>query len=96
MPILLNNPWDNLAPAQVMQLSRAILKHNPGLFAHFVVLAEEKFLPHVLVELGVFPSTSEIRRNRKDLWRDIDKDCVVKVGRIVLQILTPLASKEAD
>lgn len=28
---------------------------------------EERFLPRILVELGIYPSISEIRRNRPDL-----------------------------
>jgi hypothetical protein len=28
---------------------------------------EERFLPKILTQIGFFPSTSEVRRNRKDL-----------------------------
>ena len=34
---------------------------------------EERFLPRILVDLGIYPSISEIRRNRKDLMITLDK-----------------------
>ena len=34
---------------------------------------EERFLPKILVELGIYPSINEIRRNRKDLMITLDK-----------------------
>ena len=34
---------------------------------------EERFLPKILVELGIYPSVSEIRRNRIDLMMLLDK-----------------------
>ena len=34
---------------------------------------EERFLPKILVELGIYPSVSEIRRNRKDLMMLLDR-----------------------
>ena len=33
---------------------------------------EERFLPKILVELGFYPSVSEIRRNRPDLMVTLD------------------------
>jgi hypothetical protein len=33
---------------------------------------EERFLPKILVDIGFAPSTSEVRRNRKDLVRNLD------------------------
>lgn len=33
---------------------------------------EERFLPKILVELGFYPSVSEIRRNRSDLMVTLD------------------------
>lgn len=32
----------------------------------------EAFLPRILVNAGLFPSTSEVKRNRPDLWREVD------------------------
>lgn len=32
----------------------------------------ERFLPKILVELGIYPSISEIRRNRSDLMISLD------------------------
>ena len=34
---------------------------------------EERFLHRILVDLGIYPSISEIRRNRKDLMITLDK-----------------------
>lgn len=45
---------------------------------------EERFLPRILVDIGVYPSVSEIRRNRKDLMITLDKiDFIdkLKVGK---------------
>ena len=33
---------------------------------------EEKFLPKILVELGIYPSISEIRRNKPNLMVNLD------------------------
>ena len=33
----------------------------------------ERFLPRILVDIGVYPSISEIRRNRKDLMITLNK-----------------------
>lgn len=44
----------------------------------------ERFLPRILVDIGVYPSVSEIRRNRPDLVRSLDKlDFIekLKVGK---------------
>lgn len=34
---------------------------------------EERFLPKILVDLGIYPSISEIRRNKPDLMINLDK-----------------------
>ena len=34
---------------------------------------EERFLPKILVDLGIYPSIGEIRRNRKELVVTLDK-----------------------
>lgn len=33
----------------------------------------ERFLPRILVDLGIMKSISEVKRNRKDLWISLDK-----------------------
>lgn len=33
---------------------------------------DERFLPRILVDIGIYPSTSEIRRNKPDLMRSLD------------------------
>lgn len=39
----------------------------------------ERFLPKILVELGVYPSLNEIRRNRPDLVRNLDKPDFIEI-----------------
>lgn len=34
---------------------------------------EERYLPKILVELGIYPSISEIRRNKPELMITLDK-----------------------
>lgn len=43
----------------------------------------ERFLPKLLVKHGLISSTSEVKRNRPDLWRMLDKtDCEdIKIGK---------------
>lgn len=33
---------------------------------------DERFLPRIFVDLGIYPSTSEIRRNKPNLMRSLD------------------------
>ena len=33
---------------------------------------DETFLPRVLVKFGFFPSTSQVKKNRPDLWCDAE------------------------
>lgn len=37
------------------------------------VFEEETFLPKILVKHGFFKSTSQLRKNRPDLWRELNK-----------------------
>lgn len=34
---------------------------------------EERYLPRILVDLGIYPSISEIRRNKPELMVNLDK-----------------------
>lgn len=49
----------------------------------------ERFLPKILVDIGVTKSTSEIRRNRRDLFKSLDTlDYLeIKLGKKRLFIL---------
>lgn len=60
-----------------------INEHNQTLFT------EERFLPRIMVEAGIVKSTSEVRRNRPDLWKSLDKldFFQVKWGKKFLWIL---------
>lgn len=37
------------------------------------ITEQETFLPKILVKHGFFKSTSQIRKNRHDLWRDLNR-----------------------
>jgi len=39
----------------------------------FTITDEERFLPKLLVKHGFFKSTSQLRKNRSDLWRTLGK-----------------------
>lgn len=47
------------------------------------VFEDERFLPRLLVKYGFAPSISEIKRNRKDLVRNLDKTDMelIKIGK---------------
>lgn len=53
------------------------------------LFTEERNLPRLLVQLGVFPSTSEIRRNRRDLIVDltVPEFREIKIGKRKFYIL---------
>ena len=44
---------------------------------------KDRFLPSILVELGIFKSNSEVRKNRHDLFRELnDLDFEhIKIGK---------------
>ena len=41
---------------------------------------EERFLPKILVQLGIYPSVSEIRRNKPGLMLSLDKPDFIDGG----------------
>lgn len=52
-------------------LIRQIVKNNAAI-SHAELdlwMFYHDWLPHALVRVGIFPSTSELKRNRPDLWR---------------------------
>lgn len=53
------------------------------------LFTEERFLPRILVEARIVKSTSEVRRNRPDLWRELNEldFFQVKWGKKFLWIL---------
>ena len=41
------------------------------------IFTNERYLPNILVQLGIYPSISEIRRNKPELTIRLDKiDCI--------------------
>jgi len=53
------------------------------------VFEKERFLPKLLVKYGFFKSISQLRKNRPDLWRELDKvDCEeLKIGHRQIYIV---------
>lgn len=71
-----------------IKLIRQILANNPSLSYRGSVTEGDKFIPRMLVKLGVFPSTSEVKRNRPDLWREkLPYPELITIGRINLTLL---------
>lgn len=40
---------------------------------------EERYLPRILVDLGIYPSVSEIKRNKPELMVTLDKPDFIKI-----------------
>lgn len=66
--IIIGTPLIN--PAEIFSKNIIDWELNEGLKTHYT---NERFLPKILVELGIYPSINEIRRNRKDLMITLDK-----------------------
>jgi hypothetical protein len=43
------------------------------------LFTEERFLPKILVSIGIFKSNSEVKRNRPDLFKSLDKLDFIKI-----------------
>jgi hypothetical protein len=66
---------------------RDIVKNNAAISSvAFEIRTSERWLPHVLSNLGFFPSNSEVKKNRPDLWREIDRDTIVELSWATLRI----------
>lgn len=52
----------------------------------FRIQSDENWLPHILTEAGFFPSGSELKRNRPDLWRDRERFDVVNLQWAQIEI----------
>lgn len=54
------------------------------------LITEERFLPKILVQLGIFKSNGEVKRNRPELFKELnDLDFIdfIKVGKKKVWIL---------
>lgn len=80
-PILFSMP----AKEQI-RLFRAIILNNRFSHLDMEVEIEGTFLARALVDLGLFPSTSQVRKNRPKLFRDIVDGETVKVGKLNLTL----------
>lgn len=66
---------------------RRVVKNNRSIrCAHFDVRTNKTWVPHILVEHGFFDSTSQIKKNRPDLWRDREEWDVVDLGWAEVEI----------
>jgi hypothetical protein len=90
--------WINSKVAETIRLWRDILKNNPGnpqdlehppWSISVVIATEEIFLPRVLVNIGLFESASQVKKNRPDLWREriVPGGDHIEVGHIELFFL---------
>ena len=69
-----DHPWG-------IDTARHIVQNNPTVKLTALIRLETDvtWLPHALVEAGFFPSGSEVKRNRKDLWRDLVSGETIKL-----------------
>lgn len=55
-----------------VDIGRDIVKNNRAIQSvDFVIHSNDKWLPQILTDAGFFPSNSEMKRNRPDLWIEI-------------------------
>jgi len=73
------------APDQ-LDLFRAIVKNNGISHLNIEVEIGEHFLARALVNLGLFASTSQVKKNRPELFRQLVDGETVKVGRFNLTL----------
>ena len=66
--IVIGEPLVN--PSELLAINNTDWESNELEKTHFT---NERFLPRILVDLGIMKSISEIRRNRKDLCISLDK-----------------------
>lgn len=65
-------------------------------FTDTTVFDAERYLPRLLAKYGIMKSTSEVRRNRPDLIRTLDKlECFdLKIGKKKLYIIVGVDTLE--
>jgi hypothetical protein len=69
-----------------MALYRKIVQNNGISHLNAEISTDETFLPRILVNLGLFPSVNQVRKNRPKYFRDVAFCETVKVGRFNIQI----------
>lgn len=59
---------------------------------------DERFLPRILVDLSIFPSVSQVRKNRPDLFRKLSGYGweTLKVGKRMIDIVYGFPEEEDD
>lgn len=48
---------------------------------------DERYLPRILRGIGVFESAADVKRNRRDLVREVSGNERIRVGRKVIDIV---------
>ena len=66
--VVIGNPL--CPPQELLALNEADWKENEK---EKTLFTSERFLPRILVSLGIFPSISEVRRNKPELCITLDK-----------------------
>jgi hypothetical protein len=80
---------ENIVVGEPLVTPETLLGNN---YKEITEFDTERFLPKLLVKYGFISSTSEVKRNRPDLWRTLDKtDCEeIKIGKRRLFIVIGL------
>ena len=75
-----------LPTQEQVDLFRAIMKNNGISHMSLEVETGETFLARTLVDLGFFPSTSQVKKNKPEFFRELVDGETVKVGRFNLTL----------
>jgi hypothetical protein len=66
-----NLPDWHVNASEVQQWRRTFAVNQFTHRMHIIVLTHKRWLPAVLAEAGFFKSNGEVKKNRKDLWREL-------------------------
>ena len=68
---------ENIVIGTPLVSAKALLSANDGDWVNVefekTIFTNERYLPNILVQLGIYPSISEIRRNKPELMIRLDK-----------------------
>ena len=81
---IIDSPF-SMSIIDTMALSRAITKNN-AVNCCCNLLTDVAFIPRLLVELGLFVSTSQVKKNKPELWRELADGEIIAVGRIIMRL----------
>ena len=90
-------PSEIISPKFSVDTARQIVQNNPRVIGVAVVLhTSENWLPLILTQTGFFTSNSEVKRNRPDLWREVEPNEVVKLKWAEIRITKHDSSSEME